>query len=263
MKVDDFLDNFLGGERRDLIKKKRLIANDLTKLESHLRNGELELAERILARLEANLTKQLESLADLKKKIPEYRVQEYLQKAFDEEFKAACQAQELKIEGSFPAYEVFPLQVRILPEKRAVEINDKTVYILRPKALAGYLKAQIAGLYKERFNPKTFIDTLEMIYDTILDVKKARYKTEIQNDLDVLLVDIYNRLTPLPSQRRHYPKNMFAFDLHRLFLTDTFTASDGRELKLGDTRLHGKSFTIYDANGRELRFGGIRFIGGA
>ncbi|MEW6448846.1 MAG: hypothetical protein AB1426_12335 [Bacillota bacterium] len=115
-------------------------------------------------------------------------------------------------------------------------------------------------LYRENFNPVRFIDALASIYDTILAVRQASQGVKIQAGLDVSLLDVYERLTPLPAQRRQYPLNMFAFDLHRLFVADRFTASDGRRLELGAVRQRSRALVVYDAHGRDFRFGSLRFV---
>ncbi|MEW6448591.1 MAG: hypothetical protein AB1426_10970 [Bacillota bacterium] len=262
VKLDDFLDRELGDERKDLMEKKRQASTHISKLEKSLREGDLEQAERTLGWLETAVAKQLENLARLKEKLPTYDVTAYLAGEFDADFLAACRGLELQVTGTFPAYEVFPFHVRVYPERRTIEVNERVVRCLRPKVLAAYLKAQKNNLYKEAFNPTRFLDILANAYDTILAVQNMGRDVRIQKDLDVSLVTVYERLTPLPAQRRQYPRNMFAFDLHRLYVAGVFNTSDNRRLVLGDTRARGRSFVIYDTHGREQRFGSLRFTSG-
>lgn len=260
MDLSEFLDQELGEERKELLEKKKQASAHIARLEKALRDGDLEQAVRVTGWLEATLEKQRETLTYLKNKLPTYDVTGYLQEAFAGEFIAACQAQELKITGDFPSYEVFPFRVRVYPEKGTVEVNERLVHFLRPRALAAYLKSQKNKLYKEKFNPVKFLDALAAIYDTILAVRQAGYGVEIQKDLDIPLLDVYERLTPLPAQRRQYPLNMFAFDLHRLYVANAFTASDGRQLVLGAVRPRRRALVVYNAQERDFRYGSLRFI---
>lgn len=259
MNLDEFLDRELGDERRELLEKRRQVSSHVGKLERALRDGNLEQAERAAGFLEVALSRQREVLAQLREKLPAYDVVAYLREGFDGEFLAACRDQGLKVSGSFPAYEVFPFKVRVHPERRLIEVNERVVRLLRPKVLAAYLKEQKKRLYRENFNPIRFLDALASIYDTILSVRQATHGVKIQPGLEVSLLDVYERLTPLPAQRRDYPPNMFAFDLHRLYVADAFTASDGRRLELGAVRQRSRALVVYDAQGRDYRFGSLRF----
>ncbi|MEW6229956.1 MAG: hypothetical protein AB1700_18015, partial [Bacillota bacterium] len=160
MRLDDFLDRELDDERKDLAEKKRQASTHISKLEKALRDGDLEQAERTLGWLETAVAKQLENLARLKEKLPAYDVADYLAGEFDADFLAACRGLDLQVTGAFPAYEVFPFQVRIHPERRTIEVNERVVRYLRPKVLAAYLKTQKSKLYKEAFNPTRFLDIL-------------------------------------------------------------------------------------------------------
>lgn len=260
MNLDEFLDRELAGERRELLEKRRQASAHISRLERALREGNLEQAERAIGFLEAACGKQQETLARLKEKLPSFDVPAYLRQEFEAEFLSACRSQDLPVTGSFPGYEVFPFRIRVQPEKRFVEVNERVVRLLRPRVLAAYLKEQKNRLYKENFDPVRFLDALASIYDTILSVRQATHGVKIQQGLEVSLLDVYERLTPLPAQRRQYPQNMFAFDLHRLFVADSFTASDGRRLELGAVRPRSRAVVVYDAHGRDFRFGSLRFV---
>lgn len=260
MTLDEFIDRELGEARKSLLERRRQASTCLARMERALREGNLEQAEQLLSRLEVVLDRQRESAACLKEKIPAYDIISYLKEDFQVEFLAACREQELAVTGSWPAYEVFPFKVRIYPERRLIEINDRQVRILRPKALAAHLKVAKNRLYRNKFNPTAFLDALARVYDNMLAVRRASYRVDVQENMDVSLLDVYEHLTPLPSQRRAYPRNMFAFDLHRLFLADAFVASDGRRLILGAVKQRSRALLVYDAQGRDWRYGSMRFV---
>ncbi len=264
MTLDAFLDQDLGAERRELLEKRRQASAHLSRLERALREGNLEQAQRSIGWLEAALNKQRETLAGLKERLPAFDVADYLRNQFEPEFVAACRAQDLKVSGHFPSYEVFPFRVKVYPERGTIEINNRVVHILRPRALAAHLKDLKARLYRERFNAVRFIDSLARVYDAVLAVRRMEQGRDLRGDLDIPLQEVYEYLTPLPVQSREYPRHMFAFDLHRLFVMDVFTASDGRRLVLGSTPRRGqaRTFVVFDAQGREHRYGSLRFTRG-
>lgn len=262
MTLDEFLDRELGDDRRELLERRRQASAHLTKLERALQNGDLDQAQRVIGWLEAALAKQQETLLAIKEKLPSFDVAAYLRGEFEVAFCAACRAYGLKVTGSFPTYEVFPFRVRVYPDRGTVEVNDRVLRLLRPRALAGHLKAARDRMYRENFNATRFIDALARAYDTLLAVRRAEQGVDLPPGTDVPLQDIYEQLTLLPAHRLRYTRNMFAFDLHRLLLADVFTTSDGRRLELGEPARRVKPIVIYDAQGREYRYGSLRFTGG-
>lgn len=260
--LDYFLDHELGEERRELLEKKRQGSAHQAKLERALRDGDLEQAQRAIGWLEAALAKQQETLRTLKEKLPTFDVAAYLREEFEAGFFAACQAHGLKVTGSFPAYEVFPFRVRVYPDRGTVEVNERVLRLLRPRALAGYLKAARDRLYRANFNAERFIDALARVYDTLLAARRATQGVDLPQGTDIPLLDVYDQLTLHPAHKRQYTRNMFAFDLHRLLLAGLFKASDGRLMELGEPARRVKPIVIYDAQGREYRYGSLRFVGG-
>ncbi|MDH7578364.1 MAG: hypothetical protein QHH75_11245 [Bacillota bacterium] len=262
MNLDEFLDRELGEVRRELLERKRQSASHSNKLEKAFRDGDLEQAQRVIGWLEAVFAKQQEAFNTIKEKLPCFDAAAYLREDFELGFFAACRAQGLTVTGSFPTYEVFPFRVRVYPERSAIEVNDRVVRLLRPRALAAYLKAARERLYRENFNANRFIDALARTYDTLLAIHWAKQGIDLPQGTDIPLQDIYEQLTILPLQKRQYTRQHFAFDLHRLLLADIFTTSDGRRLELGEPGKKIRPIVIYDAQGRERRYGSLRFTGG-
>lgn len=228
-----FLDVELGEERKELLERKRQASSHLSKLERALRDGDLEQASRAVGWIEATFAKQQEAVGRLKERLPTYDVSRYLREEFHEAFVTACRSEGLRVVGGFPDYEVFPFRVRVYPERRAIEVDGHVVRFLRPERLAAYLKLQTVRLEKQNFNPTRFVDTLALTYDLILAQRQVKLGIDMQRDLDVSLVEV--------------------------FVHDAFETSDGRRLVLGDTRQRGKAIIVYDANGREHRYGSLRF----
>ncbi|RDV83261.1 hypothetical protein [Ammonifex thiophilus] len=262
MDLEHFLDRELGEERRQLLERKKQILAHQARLERALREGDLEQAQRTIERYQAALTKQQEALSSLKEKLPAFAVSDYLRQGFDQGFLSACRAQGLPVSGNFPDYEVFPFRVRVYPERGVIEVNERILHMLRPRALAAYLKAEREKLYRAPFNAQRFIDTLARVYDILLAVKQTRLKVEFPPGTSIPLADVYDQLVLHPGYKRHYSRGMFAFDLYRLLRSEIRRASDGRLLELGEPARRIKPIVIYDEQGRELRFTSLRFVGG-
>ncbi|MGB9887023.1 MAG: hypothetical protein ACPLPT_02110 [Moorellales bacterium] len=262
MDLDHFVERELGQERRALAERKRQAAAHQARLERALREGDLEQARRIIGRWEAVLAKQQEVLAVLKERLPAFDLAGYLREGFHSGFVAACQAEGLKVAGSFPAYEVFPFRVRVYPERGVVEVNGRTVRVLRPGALAAYLKKQRDRLYREDFHAERFVEALARAYDALLALRRAVQGIDLPSGTDVPLQEVYEQLTPLPTQKRQYPRELFAFDLYRLRRAGVDRTADGRRVELGEPGKRVRPIVIYDEQGREHRYGSLRFTGG-
>lgn len=262
MDLEHFLDRELGEERRELLEKKRQLAAHQAKIEKALREGDLEQAQRVIGRMEAALARQQEVLVSLKAKLPTFDVATYLREDFEKGFLSACQSQGLAVSGNFPDYEVFPFRLRVYPERGAVEVNERTLRLLRPRALAAYLKAERDRLYRAAFHAQRFIDTLARVYDILLAVKRAAQGADLPQGTDIPLTDVHEQLVFHPAYRKQYTRTMFAFDLYRLLRAEVLRASDGRLMELGEPARRIKPIVIYDEQGRELRYGSLRFVGG-
>ncbi len=257
--IDTLIDVGLLSHRKEIVEKKRQAASHVTKIEAGFARGDLEEVSRSLGRLEAASLRMAELAGAVNQKLGAYPVEEYLSCNFHDTFMAVCKAEGLTVEGSFPRYEVFPFRVRVLVSSKSIEVNERKVRMLRPKALAQYLSKQKSKLEAASFNTQRFVDALARAYDLLISQRESGFGAKLRQGLDLPLMAVYEVLTLLPPHRRAYPAGMFAFDLHRLFVSDCFSASDGRTLVLGDARTRGQRVVTYDASGREHRFGSIRF----
>jgi hypothetical protein len=259
--IDTFIDSDIAPYRKDMLEKKRQAASHAARAEAGFRKGDLEEASKSLGRFEGTLLRLNEVVRALNDKVAAYPVDVYLSRDFHQAFMEACKSENLAVEGAFPQYEVFPFRVRVSVLGKSVEVNERKVRILRPKALAQYLSKQKSAQEAANFDAQRFVDAVARVYDLLTYSREASIGAKMSKGLDLPLMTVYETLTLLPSQRRAYPVNMLAFDLHRLFVRDVFSASDGRVLVLGDTRIRGQRIVTYDASGREHRFGSVRFEG--
>ncbi|HOV80480.1 MAG TPA: hypothetical protein PK728_10320 [Bacillota bacterium] len=256
--LDEFLDQTLQEDLKNLNNVYRSMVNVVRRVKTAVGEGNLEALQQALARYGELLDKQRETLRGLLEKLPSFSLQSYLQEEFHRGFMDALAAEGLAVEAEYPVYEVLPYKVRVLPEKEMVTIDDRVYRNLRPAVLAGHLKKNIDRLNAASFDAQRFLQSLAAAYDTEMAKQIAKTKIDV-SEQEVLLKDIYNTLTPLPRQKRDYPVQLFAFDLHRVLKSGRMNAPDGRRLWLGNVRNNRQSLVVLDAQGQPQRFGVMKF----
>lgn len=256
--LDEFLDQVLQEDFKNLNNASRSMVNVVRRIKTAGDEGNLEALQQALGRYEELLNKQQETLQGLQEKLPSFNLQSYLQEEFHRGFLRALAAEGLAVEAEYPIYEVLPFKVRVLPEKEMVTIDERVYRNLRPGVLSGHLKKSIDRLNAASFDSQRFLQSLAAAYDTEMAKQIARTKIDV-NEQEVLLKDIYNTLTPMPRQKRDYPLQLFAFDLHRLLKGGQMNAPDGRLLWLGNVRNNRQALVVLDSQGQPQRYGVMKF----
>ncbi|MDD4334917.1 MAG: hypothetical protein PHY77_04840 [Desulfotomaculaceae bacterium] len=256
--LDEFLDQTLQEDFKSLNNTHRSMANVVRRMKTAVDRGNMEALQQALARYGEFLDRQQETLRGLQEELPFFDLQVYLQEEFHRGFMEALAAEGLAVEAEYPVYEVLPFKVRALPEKEMVTIDDRVCRNLRPGVLAAHLKKSIERLNAASFDTQRFLQSLAAAYDTEMAKQIARTKIDV-SEQEVLLKDVYNILTPLPRQKRDYPAQLFAFDLHRVLKSGCLNASDGRKLWLGNVRNIRQAMVVLDAQGQAQRFGVMKF----
>jgi len=256
--LDEFLDQTLQEDFKNLNNAHRSMVNVVRRVKTAGDEGNLEALQQALARYGELLDRQQELMQGLQEKLPSFNLQSYLQEAFNRGFMDALAAESLAVEAEYPVYEVLPFKVRVLPEKEMVTIDDRVYRNLRPGVLAGHLKRSIDRLNAASFDTQRFLQSLATAYDTEMAKQIAKTKIDV-SEQEVLLKDVYNTLTPMSRQRRDYPAQLFAFDLHRVLKSGQMNAPDGRRLWLGNVRNNRQALVVLDAQGQLQRLGVMKF----
>jgi uncharacterized coiled-coil protein SlyX len=256
--LDDFLDQSLQEDFKNLNNIHRSMVNVVRRIKTANDEGTLETLQQSLTRYEELLDRQKENLRGFKEKLPSFNLQSYLLEDFHRGFLEALAGEGLAVEAEYPVYEVLPFKVRVLPEKEMITIDDHIWRNLRPGVLARHLKKDIERLNAASFDTQRFLQSLATAYDTETARQVAKTKIDL-SEQEVLLKDVYNTLTPMPHQKRDYPVQRFAFDLHRVLQCDRMNAPDGRRLWLGNVRNQKQALTVLDAQGQPQRYGVIKF----
>lgn len=259
--LDDFLDQSLQEDFKNLNNAHRSMVNVVRRIKTASDEGNLEALQQSLTRYDELLDRQKEILQGFKEKLPSFNLQSYLQEDFHRGFLEALAGEGLDVEAEYPVYEVLPFRVRVLPEKEMITIDDHVCRNLRPVVLAGHLRKGLDRLNAASFDTQRFLQSLAAAYDTETARQVAKTKIDL-SEQEVLLKDVYNTLTPMPHQKRDYPAQRFAFDLHRVLKSGQMNAPDGRRLWLGNVRDRKKALTVLDAQGQPQRYGVIKFYRG-
>lgn len=256
--LDEFLDQALQDDFKNLDNVYRSLLNVVRRIKKAAAEGNLEVLQQALARHWELVDRQKETLQGFQEKLPLFNLQSFLQEDFHQAFLEALAAEGLAVEGEYPVYEVQPFKIRVLPDKEFITINDKIYRNLRPGILARHLKKEIERLYAAPFDAGRFLQALALAYDTETARQIVNKRIEVREQ-EVLLRDIYNTLTPMPQQKRAYPMQFFAFDLHRLLKSDQMYAPDGRRFFIGNVRDDRKALAVLDARGQPQRYGVMKF----
>jgi hypothetical protein len=256
--LDEFLDQSLQEDFKNLDNVYRSLQNVVRRIKTAAAAGNLEILRQALTRYGELAGRQQETLQSFQEKLPLFDLQSFLADGFHRAFLEALAAEGLAVEGEYPVYEVQPFKIHVQPDKEVVTINGNKYRNLRPDVLAGHLKKEIDRLKAAPFDAERFLKTLALAYDTETARQVAGKKIEI-SEQEVLLRDIYNTLTPMPPQKRAYPLQFFAFDLHRLLASGRMHEPEGRRLSLGNVRDSKKALVVLDARGQPQRYGVMKF----
>jgi len=172
-----------------------------------------------------------------------------------------CQKFSVDIHGDFPVYEMFPYKVKIDSENQELYVDRKKVVCLRPQHFVKSISQSQDKLNKAAFNVGSFLNELADAYDTAL-VHKEKSNKAAKSESDILLKDLYTYLVPMQRFRREYDMQSYAFDLSRLYSSDTesLRTRDNRAFEFGTSRKSGKLIRILDRDGHEQFLGTIRFF---
>jgi hypothetical protein len=128
--------------------------------------------------------------------------------AYARAWEEACAREGLPLQGTFPVYRLFPLEIRFDLAERSVLVNRKRRHELRPESLARILRQTYDRLHRARFDAGRFRRALLRAH-TLLSGDRPQQP--------VLLRQIYELLTLREGGRSaEYSLEQFGFDIYRL-----------------------------------------------
>lgn len=187
-----------------------------------------------------------------------YDVKTYLDDHFDAEFRGVCEAAGLRVDGRYPRYLIYPLQVRIDTRRMGVLVNRRFHRGLRVSRIVAVIRDERRRLLDRPFGAASFLADLVAAYDGLMELEKAKQGEDLPAQ-DLYLRRLYDRLVPMRQWRTIYPEGFFAFDLHRLLQSSEIHARDGRRIVLSPAQRERNNLTILDSSGREVQYGLIAF----
>ncbi|MCH7571027.1 MAG: hypothetical protein IH919_10765 [Deltaproteobacteria bacterium] len=191
--------------------------------------------------------------------------EQYLKDQYAAELSSAATEKGLRIYESDGRLISYPSVIRVLPGEKAIRIDKKKVFAIRPSHLVSILlDNQKKG---PRFSQGVFLEALYNAYRFLSeDQRSGRLIDDRQVGSVVPLAKIYEVFTSLPGSNREYDQTDFARDLY--FLDEgeirqtrsgarvTFPASTG-------TRSARGTFSFVGPDGHVITYYGIQFSGGA
>lgn len=209
--------------------------------------GDIKSLSKNLETLSAILSEQQNIVEQLKQNVEGFDAKAYFESGdFAGQLLEACEEKEIDVKGEYPVYEMFPYKVRIDAENQDVYVDKKRYPCARPLEMAKQIKLGQDKLDKAFFNAQSFLNELADAYDlAIIKGKKAP-------DSDLYLTDLYKLMVPMARSRKEYDAQSFAFDLARLYCSDTKKTKNGRSYQFGPSRKNNKVVRILDGEGKEM-----------
>ena len=199
----------------------------------------------------ANVARQEVANAEAAWRLTPDEEESLLRDHFEEELIQTGQREGLTIRRHEQRLIAFPSVLRVLPERRAVEIDRKKTTAIRPGRLVHQLKASAAK--KPKLSPERFIETLYSAY---------RVVTSSDAGTGTTLRDVYEALTLLPDVRRDYSISDFTRDIFILDRSGVTTTRSGARLSLPaatGTKGSSRMLQFVDPSGEPVTYYGIRF----
>ena len=169
-----------------------------------------------------------------------------------ERFRQAFHSGYPPVEGEFPTFQVFPVEVRVDFANELVLINNRTVRVLHPEAVAALVEKEWDRLNRERFNAASFAKALVRAYDLLL--LELKDNAGGRDPGRAIPLRTLHQTLALKSGVSGYGLNQFAFDVYRLRRSPNMVV-DGRRLDFGTSRNRG--IVITHPGGRQENLGSL------
>ncbi len=172
-----------------------------------------------------------------------------------ERFRQAFHSGYPPVEGEFPTFQVFPVEVRVDFSNELVMVNNRTVRTLHPQAVAALVEKEWDRLNRERFNAPSFAKAMVRAYDLLL--LELHNKAAGRDPGRAIPLRVLHQTLALKSGPTGYSLNQFAFDIYRLRRSPHLIV-EGRRLDFGTSRNRG--IVITHPGGRQENLGSLELI---
>ena len=204
----DVLDQEVRDLAAELERVHRQVTQAVRRVLKGYRDGNIRALATASHELQERTSGLLKTAGDLLRVQSQVEVTPASLDAYARAFEAACRSERLPLEGDFPTYTVFPIEVQFHLDEQYVLVQGRTVSILRPSTLASYIRRLRDELYRAKFNA-------------------GRFRRALIQAHAILSGD--NPTQPVPLKEIHrllslregtgvsgYPLSQFAFDIYRV-----------------------------------------------
>lgn len=258
--LEEWIELDLGRSTKPLSPLMSRVIKEWQTIRQAVTAGDLTTLSTNLSQLKTLVDQVSPHLEDALKTTAAYHVRTYLADQFDGDFRRACAAANLPVEGQFPQYLIYPVRIQVDGRRMGVLINRRLHRGLRPSRVVEEVSKERSRLLGRSFSARYFLADLASAYDGLIELESAKNRVTMSGH-EVGLRDAYQRLVPMRQWRTDYPETFFAFDLHRLFQSGEVHAPDRRRVHLAPARQARLNLTILDGSGRESQLGLIAFRG--
>lgn len=150
--------------------------------------------------------------------------------AYASEFERLARQKGLPLEGVFPEYTIFPLEVQFDLPGEQVMLGRRRLTHLEPTTLVAELARRHRAMLGQNFNARRFQQTLGKAYDFVVGAKRREGQ-------EASLERVYELLT-LRTGTGDYPRTAFSFDIYRLRRSPDLV-QEGRQLRFEGGRRGG------------------------
>ncbi len=207
---------------------------------------DLQAMRKQAATAKALLATYLQQFDAWESTVSSLRLADVSEQEYRDAFEAACGKADVRLEGSFPSYEVFPFDIRFSLVQEQVVINRRVHRTMDPEFLALVIRRELDRLLRSRLNTGQFMAALLRAYDLLVaESVQSRGKPMKQ----VGIKRIYQVLTLLGG-RSAYTEKQFAFDIYRLRETSDLL-HNGRHLVFGNVRSQSNALAVPSRRGTE------------
>ncbi len=151
----------------------------------------------------------------------------------------------------------YPSVVRLSPKERAVYVNRKRDFNIRPSALMSRLKREQQN--PPAFRPQSFLESLYKAYRTLAVAGGASQNLSPE----IPLLRVYELFTLLPGQSNDYGKQDFVRDVYRLHVSGVAQTRDGATMLFPSgtwTKSPRQRLPIVTETGEMRIYTSIRFV---
>lgn len=170
---------------------------------------------------------------------------------WNEEFEQALADLNIRPEGRYPSYQIFPFSVHVDLPNDAATVHERLTHVVRPRELAKLVQKERDKLFGARFNERQFMKALATVYDLL-------QSQETRSDFGVSLKKTYDLLS-LRTGSAGYSLRLFAFDLYRLRYNTDMTY-EGRRFVLNPSRSARGSIPVPNPSGVVENLGSFEMV---